>query len=500
MTSSAHGKPQGIDALATLPVTPLAILLSCFFSALVILQNPLLNNDAYSSYLPSMDVFNESGGLAVLQSFGWFNYSILVALLDRLLPGGPIAASHLFNALCYTVLTWAFLLFSRELRATPRTQLFAALCIILGLPLLNEMRYFLIRDIAFCAFAMLSLTGLARFLAHGTARYAFWWCGALLLATAFRLETLLLLALAPLAVLMPDGARSLRVRGRRFALLVGIELLMLALLVALGSFSGVDFADLIAYAYRWYLPLLASLPMELVGGTTAEVLTARPELTLLGGLTAFLDNVVNAFSVPLTVLVLLFGLSRRSLPAAPVPARRALQFYTGISLITLATFVAIMHFLTQRYALLLCLLLLSLVPLILDDLYAAARQRGTLKRFHAIFGFYCFYYLVDSLVSFGYSQQHIVDGLAWTRSELPAGASLKTNNFAVAYHSGRVTDYDKTVRDASVVVQDSATGDYLVLDIGHDDDTEALDTNSQLTPLERFANERGDEVRIYLRR
>jgi hypothetical protein len=158
-----------------------------------------------------------------------------------------------------------------------------------------------------------------------------------------------------------------------------------------------------------------------------------------------------------------------------------------------------MHFLTQRYALLLCLLLLSLVPLILDDLYAAARQRGTLKRFHAIFGFYCFYYLVDSLVSFGYSQQHIVDGLAWTRSDMPAGASLKTNNFAVAYHSGRVADYDKTVRDTSVVVQDSTTGDYLVLDVGHDDDTQALDSNPQLKPLERFANERGDEVRIYLR-
>jgi hypothetical protein len=48
----------------------------------------------------------------------------------------------------------------------------------------------------------------------------------------------------------------------------------------------------------------------------------------------------------------------------------------------------------------------------------------------------------------------------------------------------------------------TGSADYLMLDLKHDD-TEIkarLETNPQLQLLQVFANERGDEVRIYLQR
>jgi len=42
---------------ARVPLTPLALILSCLFSLIVILQNPLLNDDAYK-YLRAAELFN----------------------------------------------------------------------------------------------------------------------------------------------------------------------------------------------------------------------------------------------------------------------------------------------------------------------------------------------------------------------------------------------------------------------------------------------------------
>jgi hypothetical protein len=106
------------------------------------------------------------------------------------------------------------------------------------------------------------------------------------------------------------------------------------------------------------------------------------------------------------------------------------------------------------------------------------------------------YYVVDSLISFGYSQRHVEEGIAWARAELPAGTQLKTNNFAIAYRSGHVTDYHLTQRDAAAVIASAESGEVLVLEVdrGRGD---FIDAYPQVEELQRFANERGDEVRVY---
>ncbi len=505
MTLFSH-TPSRLSRLAATANLPLvAIVVSCLFSLLVILQHPLLNDDAYS-YLRAAEVFNERGALAVLQSYGWYHYSIVIALLDKVLPGGLVATAHVFNTACYALLTCAFMLLCGELRASRRVQGFAALCILV-MPLVNEMRYFLIRDTGYWAFALLSLVYLIRFGNSGRTRDALCWCLTLIAAIAFRLEGLLLL-LAPLAILT-GSALSAAERWQRCRRLLIVKLAVLGALLLLMLLLRVDLMALILYAYRWYLPLLADL-----SGTANATGTAlftpgnfpgsgNTTMNLLIAVLAYVLTLPFTLLLALTppVVALLEYYRRHHSPLAPsLAGRYALIAYLGLATFALLLFLLIMHFLTQRYATLLALMLLSLAPLALDDLYSRAQQNDSTQRFHAILAAFCFYYVVGSLYTFGYSQRYIEDSIAWTQTKVPAAAQLRTNNFAIAYGSGLVTDYDKITHDAAGVVQASASGDTLVLDLKRDDNTEALDTNPLLLPVTSFANNRGDEVRIYQRR
>jgi hypothetical protein len=410
------------------------------------------------------------------------------------------------------VLTYAFLLLVRELRDTPRVRLFAAVCILV-FPLTNEMRFFLIRDTGFWAFALLSLVCLIRHNRTGDTRMAFWWSVTLVAASAFRLEGLLLLALAPWCLLLPDASMPMMERAQRCGRLVGILAAVALSVLLIALLAGLNLPDLVTYSYRWYLPLLGDLSGVLNGtasGVGAALFTAdnfpgrdNTELSLAIALfgygLALAMNLIEAVSVPLVILLLAGRFFPRR-EAAPVQAERAWNAYVVVMSLALLLFMLIMHFTTQRYATLLALLILARIPLVLDALYTRAQgSEKAFRHFHTCFIVFAFYFLVDSLFSFGHSNRHIEDAIAWTRAELPADAQLKTNNFALGYHSGHVIEYDKIERDTALVAADSRSGDYLALELDDDADSE-LDSDPRFVRLQRFVNERDDQVLVYLHR
>src|SRR5690606_17740658 len=174
-------------------------------------------------------------------------------------------------------------------------------------------------------------------------------------------------------------------------------------------------------------------------------------------------------------------------------------FFLGGSLLSLLIFMFIMHFLTTRYATLAALILLSFVPLCLDDAFRQAWRSGALRRFHLAFGFFVFYFLMDSLVSFGYSKDYEREAAEWTRANLEPGVALYTDSYTVAYVSGRIPGYDRIERDALVYLDRLSPGDYLaaVADYDEPELREALDGRGNLELVISFANERDDQVRIY---
>jgi hypothetical protein len=486
----------------------LAVVVSCVFSLFSIGTNPFLNNDAYG-YLRAAEIFNAEGMRPVLDQYGWYGYSILIALADRLLPGGLIASAHVLNILSYALLVVAFIKICSEYLPGRRLELFAALTI-LSFPLLNEMRYFVIRDFAFWAFTLLGFLLLMRF-ARDRKLLTALYCGlALLTAVVFRLEGLLLVVAAPAGLLVSSGNRAANVRlAAKLLLVLGSAFVAIFVLALL---AGVNLLNLAQYAYRFYLPLLFNFD-ELVSTTalnlnqllfTAENFPGSRNtehgfvILAFAYAYAVFANLVNALGIPLTAL-LIYSYFRGDL-RLPENARWALIAYVTTCLVALLCFVSIMHFLTQRYATLLCLLLLTLVPSALNTLYERAVASDARKKFQIIFGGLCGYLLIDSLISFGYSRQYVEDASAWAAAELPITANLHTNNYALAYASGRIPAFDKISLNALDTLQQSRSSEYLMLDVKHDDAVvkSELDSNPRLELLQSFANQRGDEVRVYL--
>jgi len=474
--------------------------MSLLFSLLVVAQNPVLNDDAYS-YLRAAALFQQQGASAVFADYGWYSYSILIALADYVLPGGLLVAAHVLNAALQATSVLAFMRICAALGGE-RQQWLAALTI-LAFPLFNEMRYFLIRDFGFWAFALLSLWQLLRYRDHGSWHSALACAVALALATAFRLEALLLAALAPLGLLGSGRVRQ--------AMVVYAWLGALALLVALLCLLlQLDLLALMQYAWRYYLPRLYDV-RELLNDASSRLMqqlfttdnypgTDNHAIGIVVALFAYawalLANLVNALSVPISAL-LLYATWRGWLRST-APWRGPLAIYTACAVLSLGAFISIMHFVTQRYATLLCLLLLLQVPALLDRWQHHALASAQPRRHAWIAAIMCMGFLVDSLISFGHSRAYLPEAAAWLQQQ-PAGSSLLTNSAYLAHASGKVDRYDLTTRsiDATLAQLQSSTSVALTLKASDDDARALLERDTRLTLLQRFGNDHGDEVRIY---
>jgi hypothetical protein len=489
-------------------VLPLALLLSAAFSAFLVYTNPILNDDAFS-FLRAAERFNSDGAGAMLDEYGWYGYSILIAVVDKLVPGDLLVSAHLVNGLNYVLLTWAFIELSRHMSVTAVGNWFAA-AVILGFPLLNEMRHFIIRDVAYWAFSITAVLQLVRYEKTRALSNALGWSLCTLGATVFRLEALLPAMLAPFALLCT--AQPWQHRTIALTRLLGVLAACLTLVLLLCLSLQIQPLELIQFAYRYYLPLLAELGSGLrdsalaLNGTlfTASNFPGSDNvghglvLLLFANSYTVLANLVTALSVPLSVLLVVS--CWRGKCRIPARSRPILLIYVACALVALLLFEFIMHFQTQRYATLLCLLLLAAVPGMLEEWQASAEAAGKLRRFRAVFGFACVYFLIDSLVSFGYSRDYLEEAVHWTEVSLPATATLATNVPAVAYASARIPAYDHIDRSAANAIANAGTSTYLILQLKANDATtrQLLSDSAHFVLEESFANEHGDEVRIYL--
>ena len=484
-------------------VLAVAAIVSVLLSAWAVISHPLLNNDAFS-YLRAAEIFNSSGMQPVLDEYGWYGYAVLIALADRLLPTDLLGSAYILNALAYILLTTSFIRLCLDLHEGPLIGFFAALTV-LCFPLINEMRFMLIRDFAFWGFALLSLQQLIRFCRDGNTLSGIGWCTALLAAIFFRLEGILLLAVV-VFLLTP---RSIS-KGLKLWMILGGSLLLVMLLSLILQ---VNLPELIRFAYRYYLPLLYDLG-TLLEETSRETLDALFStgnfpgkdntahglvIVLFAYVWSLFANLVNALGIPLTALIL-WSYYHDGFRASAC-SRKPLLLYMAFSALALFLFIVVMQFLTQRYATLLSLLLLTQIPALLQKLTDLAQAKGKVQQFRAALSCIVFYFMVDSLFSFGYSTNYIDESIAWTRSNIPADSRLHTNNFAVAYGSGLVEEYDRISRDVETTLQELASGDYLALDLKHDQQEwkERLTADSNLELLMTFSNTRADEIRIYRR-
>ncbi|MEK7259066.1 MAG: hypothetical protein AAB211_04640 [Pseudomonadota bacterium] len=430
-----------------------AVIASLLLSFLNALLNPIPNADAFE-YVRTAEIFLNEGLAAAYAYQPSATYPVLFGALHQLTGLDLFAAAQVINALLFAALVYAFISLAREIRASERVTLLAAITVLI-FPQLNEYRFYLIRDIGFIALLLLGMLFLIR---YGKRQH---WQNAALFVTCtsaavlFRSEALVYLPLAPLGLLW-NRELTLRARVMAVAKIEGICVVLGILGVLALLLVDFDVLRLVQRAASVYLPFVqdawaalsaSSSPLStaVFGEYAADFSGQYIVLFMTAGLAAILVlKLISGFGVP-ALLVLAYGLRQRSGELGN-PVMRMVLTYALIAFTILLGFLVLTRFMSTRYTLLFCTLLMLIVPLVVDSALAQARSMAATRTMRGVLGFLALFCVIDAHISFGDSKDFLEQASTWLRENSGEDALVITNSNYVAYHSGRVEEYDKVGR------------------------------------------------------
>lgn len=452
-----------------------AVLISLLVSGVGFLFRTTPNDDAYT-YIRTAEIFLAEGTGAAIAYYQWAVYPILIGIISRLFGLEPFAAAYLLDALFFALLVFAYLSVIACIDNSRRVMLLAAIAVLVY-PQLNEYRQEVIRDTAFWAFMLLALWQWLLFSRDRRYQQAMGFVGSLLLAAVFRIEALAYLGCVPLMLLF-DEELPLARRLRFLALFSAASALLLLLaflaLLAAGvnlwqvavefvSVYGVFVRDSLFPAPDRAMDIASTIFNEHAANYSAEYIA----LFMVTGLLAImLANLFNAIGGPY-LIILVVGACKRLL-AVPRYVVRPMLTFAVINLLILSAFVLITRYLTSRYAMVLCIILSMLVPLILDRLLQQAQRLGRGKTVSGLIAFFLFYCAIDAYVSFGEDKSYVYTAADWVVANSSADTPLVTNNMTVAYESGRIRDYEVIGRNLEPQqIIDAAPGSLIAVELNY---------------------------------
>ena len=449
----------------------IAVAASLVLSIFTLLLQEIPNSDAYT-YARTAEIFLADGIVAAYQHYSWATYSILIGTVS--VTGLDIFSAGLFvNAIFYAILVYAFLSIVKEINDSEPLLVIAAISILVY-PQLNEYRELLIRDIGFWA---LSLTALWQYLLYAktqSLRCAIIFCACLLFAASFRAEALAYLLFTPLALLFDtrlDASVRMRLLVRMYALVISLSVGLLLFL----ALMGLNVAQLFIEFASIYEPFIsgnftlnneerALLGSLLFSEYAATFSREYIEVFLLAGMISILlANLLTGVGGPY-LIILTFGFFKKSLRinreiAIPI------AFYLCTNFLILLSFIIVTRYLSSRYAMLMCILLVLFVPKIVLQILENAKAAGRKSTVFiiAIFFGYC---AIDSYYSFGESKSYVRDSIEWIAQNTDDSSELITNNHAIAYFSGKVEDYDLIERNLTAnEILSSEVGDTIAAEL-----------------------------------
>lgn len=464
------------------------------------------NDDAFL-YVRTAEIFLEGGIGAAFEHFAWAGYSVLIGLVAA--TGIELlTAAYVLNGLFFAVLAYAFVSICREFSEDRVLLTLAALTILL-FPEINEYRYQILRDAGFWAFVMLGMWWLIRYGAEGSWKFCLYYCGALLLAAVFRPEAMLYLVIAPLCLLF-DRRHE---RAERYLLCFraqGVALAALLLCFLAGLAFGLNLFQQAAALASSYTPFLQSLldpggqemaaMAEVIFGEHAVTYSGRylPFFLLAGLMVILVAELLYAVGMPFS-LILIWGYWKKWLlpdrdMALPVIA------FAAVNLLVVLAFLLVTRYLTSRYAMVFSLGLALAVPFTARE--TLARMAPGTRLAPLLLALFFVFSAVDSYYTFGRSKSYVHDAVEWLNSNSGETAQVLTNNRAVAYYSGMVTEYDQVQsRLTGQQFLAMAPGDLIVVETSPA--IEQLlaqpDIDALLEPIATFPNPQELRMQIYQR-
>lgn len=431
----------------------ITVIASLLLSWLAVTLNEQPNTDAYI-YVRTAEIALEQGLTAAYGHYQWAHMSLLIALIHSVSGLTMFQAAYLLHALTFALMSLAFVNLIAALAPTRRV-VWLAMLTVLSFPLINEFRAYIIRDIGFLGFSLIAMLQLIYFNRTLLLRHAVFFVAASLAAALFRPEALLLMYVSPVTLLM-NKSLSENNRRRGFLRLELIALLAIVPLVIAFAFSQVDIQQQLQAFAQIYQPFInnlqdifqpdAVLNTAVFGEYGAQFVGQYSGIFLLIGLLAVLlaclIDSLGLVGAPL----LAYGYLKR-LVKLEHPAMNVLLIWAGTSLLVLVAFILLTRFITTRYALMFCTVLLVFIPFIVDRSWRIAAAEYRVKRFAGLMIFLLLFAFIDSHISFGDPKRHLQDAARWIEQSTRSSAPLITNEIYLAYETGRIEDYDTVRRE-----------------------------------------------------
>jgi hypothetical protein len=447
-----HSPARWIDIAA------LAILVSLLLTLWLITTTDKINPDG-ALYIDAAKRLLAGDPSAAYRLYPWPFFPACIAVSSYATGLQPESAALLLNAMLGALLSFSFVAVVQALGGDRRTLFFAAF-VILTFPYLNEKRAEIIRDIGYWSFYLLGLLLFLRYFRVPSWQRALGWGSVALLATAFRIEGLAVLALLP-SVLLWRRDSNLAQRLRATAMAYGapaaaVAAILIALLASpeLKHFSGRLFEPLTWLSQLWEalshgLDERASLLRLHVFRPTlgAYALHAGDSAYpfLLAGIAGIIIFKLAATLTPLYSALLLVPRFRSHL-SLDGAAKSTLAGLVAINLAILLVYVTQTYFLSSRFACALALTLLIPVPFALASVHDHwSRVRGS--PLHRQWGYLLFAaalltMALSGVITTSPSKSYVKEAGEWLRDNLPQDAALFTNVMLIDYYDGRGIAWD----------------------------------------------------------
>lgn len=495
-----------MNAIARSPFFSIAFFaagISILLSSWAAVTGSVVNTDAIC-YLQSADTMPE-GLHAAMSACGqakWPFYSALIFGMTHLTTFSSVNAAYLLDGLFSLISVVSFVAIIQFFNPTRRVLWLAAIVILLSHEF-NAVRQYIIRDHGFWAFYLISILFLLHYLRAPQWRYALGWSISLIIATLFRIEGVAFLLLAPLVTFF-DFRNDFTSRVKSFfqlnmITLVGITGLCFLLLTHSGVLQLSRLDDVQFQALHGVTTIMqnfhlktAALAQYVLGPDSAH---DAIRVFILMVAVWYAANIITNVSVIYTVLVV-YAWSKKLLPRNLV-----LWSYIAINLLVTMAFFAEHLFFSKRYLIALSLVLMVWVPFALDNLMQQWQQR----KWPLVLAL--FLMVVSSLggiFDFGYSKKYIYDAGSWLANNVPKQSAIYSNDIQVMYYSKQFGNdiFPKAAlfADLQTIAQGKWKNyDYLALRLNKKEfaNNAAILQQIPLSPIQTFANKRGDKVIIF---
>lgn len=485
---------------------------SLLLSAWLGLRHETINNDGVC-YIMSAKEYGVSGLSAAMHICGqakWPLYSVLIHYVAKVTFLSEINAALLLNAGLTLISVLAFVAVVRELGANKRVMWLAAF-VILFAHQFNSVREYIIRDHGFWAFYLVSMLCLLRFLYSRNWLQALGFGVSIGIATLFRIEGAVFLALLPLLALTCGGTWKQRAYDvlklhSMTCIMAGLILLWMiahpaASVERLGrvaelTHQAANALSIIVSRYQHSVTMLGKFVLP------SQALRDAGTMWFVAVAVMYVINIVNNLSWAATAVVLyawLSGVTRQF----SRPAKLVLFGYLAVNIFVTALFYAEHMFLSKRYLIAMTLVLLCWVPFALEQLLSVAtsvRARALGQLAMAVMVASC----LGVFLGLGPNKAYIRDAGAWVAQNVPATAKFYSNDKLLAFYSQQygnaVFSEMRINRNIQAMVQGKLQNyDYAALRSGReaDDRLSVVLNEMHASVTKTFMNKRGDNVTIY---